>query len=55
MKIIDVMTVVNKNFLPILGFGAPGSIPSIFSEYGLSFFRIPTGSKEKNTIHHIIT
>ena len=47
-KIIVVINVVIKNFFPILGFfGAPGSIPPIFSLKTSLFERIPNGNTEK--------
>ena len=55
-NITVVIKVVIRNFFAILGFfGAPGSIPSIFSlKISLSDW-IPIGSTEKKIIHQIIT
>ena len=54
MKIIVVINVVKKNFLPILGFfGDPGSVPAIVSSNFLFLWLIPIGNDAKNIIHQI--
>ena len=54
-KIIVVINVVIKNFLPILGFS---ELLDPFPQFSLKtslFDRIPIGNTEKNIIHQIIT
>ena len=56
MKIIEVIIVVIKNFLPILGLiGAPGSKPSILSSNFFLVDCIPNGKTEKKITHQIKT